>query len=118
MILDSLNNTTKIECLHAKFKKAFDYLKTTDFSQLEEGKYELDGERLFVSGVCLTGKSKEEAALETHKKYNDIQEPLLGVEKIGWKPGWEVQEISLPYDEPQDIEHYQDGPKSCTTLYT
>ena len=35
MILDSLNNTKKIECLHPLFKKAFDYLKSTDFSKVE-----------------------------------------------------------------------------------
>ena len=34
MILDSLNNTKKIECLHPLFKKAFDYLKSTDFSKV------------------------------------------------------------------------------------
>ena len=41
MILDSLNNTKKIECLHPLFKKAFDYLKSTDFSKVEDGKHEL-----------------------------------------------------------------------------
>ena len=35
MILDSLNNTEKIECLHPLFKQAFDYLKSTDFSKVE-----------------------------------------------------------------------------------
>ena len=40
MILDSLNNTKKIECLHPLFKKAFDYLKSTDFSKVEDGKHE------------------------------------------------------------------------------
>ena len=49
MILDSLNNTKKIECLHPLFKKAFDYLKSTDFSKVEDGKHELDGSRLYVS---------------------------------------------------------------------
>ena len=49
MILDSLNNTEKVECLHPLFKKAFDYVKATDFSKMEDGKYELDGSRLFVS---------------------------------------------------------------------
>ena len=91
MILDSLNNTKKIECLHPLFKKAFDYLKSTDFSKVEDGKHELDGSRLYVSVVSIFGKEKKDAAIETHKKYIDIQMPLLGVEKIGWKPGCELQ---------------------------
>ena len=101
MILDSLNNTKKIECLHPLFKKAFDYLKSTDFSKVEDGKHELDGSRLYVSVVSIFGKEKKDAAIETHKKYIDIQMPLLGVEKIGWKPGCELQEESTPYNEPK-----------------
>lgn len=59
MILDSLNNTEKVERLHPLFKKAFDYIKATDFSKLEDGKYELEGSRLFISVVTLTGKDKK-----------------------------------------------------------
>lgn len=103
MILDSLNNTEKVERLHPLFKKAFDYIKETDFSKVEDGKYELDGSRLFINVASLTGKDKKDAAIETHKKYIDIQLPLLGVEKIGWKPGCELQEESIPYDEAKDI---------------
>ena len=61
MILDSLNNTKKIECLHPLFKKAFDYLKSTDFSKVEDGKHELDGSRLYVSVVSIFGKEKKDA---------------------------------------------------------
>ena len=96
MILESLNNTEKIESLHPLFKKAFDYLKSTDFSKMEDGKHELDGSRLFVSIASISGKEKKDAAIETHKKYIDIQMPLLGVEKIGWKPGSELQDIDRP----------------------
>ena len=67
MILDSLNNTEKIECLHPLFKKAFDYLKSTDFSKMEDGKYELEGSRLYVNVASIFGKEKKDAAIETHK---------------------------------------------------
>ena len=117
MILDSLNNTEKVERLHPLFKKAFDYIKATDFSKLEDGKYELEGSRLFISVVTLTGKDKKEAAVETPKKYIDIQLPLLGVEKIGWKPGCELQEVSIPYDEEKDIAFYVDRPAAYTKIY-
>lgn len=117
MILDSLNNTEKVERLHPLFKKAFDYIKATDFSKLEDGKYELEGSRLFISVVTLSGKDKKDAAVETHKKYIDIQLPLLGVEKIGWKPGCELQEESIPYDEEKDIAFYVDRPTAYTKIY-
>lgn len=116
MILDSLNNTEKVECLHPLFKKAFDYVKATDFSKMEDGKYELDGARLFVSVASLSGKDKNDAAIETHKKYIDIQLPLLGVEKIGWKPGCELQEVSVPYNEEKDIAFFVDRPTAYTKI--
>lgn len=117
MILESLNNTERIESLHPLFKQAFDYLKTTDFSKVEDGKYELDGSRLYISVVNISGKEEKNAAIETHKKYIDIQMPLLGVEEIGWKPGSELQEESIPYNEKKDITFYADRPTAYTKIY-
>ncbi len=117
MILDSLNNTAKIERLHPFFKRAFDYIKNTDFSKMEDGKYELDGERLFVNIASMTGKNEKEAAIETHRRYIDIQLPLHGVETIGWKPGCELQKESIPYDEGKDIAFYIDRPTAYTRIY-
>lgn len=117
MILDSLNNTAKAERLHPLFKKAFDYVKTTDFSKMEDGKYELDGTKLYVSVASITGKEKENASIETHNKYIDIQLPLLGVEKIGWKAGSELKEVSAPYNEEKDITFYIDRPSAYTKIY-
>ena len=41
MILDSLENSKRIECIHPLFKQAFDYVKSTDFSKMEDDKYEI-----------------------------------------------------------------------------
>ena len=84
---------------------------------MEDGKYELEGSRLYVSIASICGKDKKEAAIETHKKYIDIQLPLLGVEKIGWKPGSELQEESIPYNEEKDITFYVDRPTAYTKIY-
>lgn len=66
MILDSLNNT-KNRMPASSIQKAFDYLKSTDFSKVEDGKHELDGSRLYASVVSIFGKEKKDAAIETHK---------------------------------------------------
>ena len=73
MILDSLSNSASIEQLHPLFKKAFDFLKSTDFSTKEAGKIVLDGDDLYVSIAEPVGKSKDAAKMETHNKYIDIQ---------------------------------------------
>ncbi|MDD4516655.1 YhcH/YjgK/YiaL family protein [Massilibacteroides sp.] len=117
MIHDSLKNTSNIEVLHPKFKQAFDYLHNTDFSTLEDGKYELDGDRLFVMISSIKGKDKKDAAIETHKKYIDIQSPILGVEKIGWKTTLDLQEETSPYNPEKDITFYIDRPTAYTKIY-
>lgn len=117
MIVDSLKNSQRIESLHPLFKKAFDYIKSADFSKMEDGKYELEGDRLYVNIASIFGKDKKEAAIETHQKYIDIQLPLLGVEKIGWKTGSELQEESVPYNEEKDIAFFVDRPTAYTKIY-
>lgn len=117
MILDSLDNTAMYEGLHPLFKKAFDYIKSTDFSKVEAGKTLLDGDKLYVNVAEVFGKQKEEAAVETHNKYIDIQLPIIGVEKIGWKAGSELNEISSPYNEDKDIAFYVDKPTAYTKIY-
>ena len=117
MILDSLENSKRIECIHPLFKQAFDYVKSTDFSKMEDGKYDIADAGFTVSIASLFGKEKSEAAIETHKKFIDIQFPLLGVEKIGWKPGDQLQEESVSYNEEQDIAFYIDKPTAYTKIY-
>lgn len=117
MILDSLKNTENIESLHPLFKQAFDYLKNTDFSTMEDGKYIIKNDELIVNIASLVGKDKKEGVIETHKKYIDIQMPILGVEKIGWKSAFELQEESSPYDEEKDIAFYVDRPTAFTKIY-
>ncbi|WP_102408662.1 YhcH/YjgK/YiaL family protein [Parabacteroides bouchesdurhonensis] len=117
MILASLCNSKRFENMHPLFKQAFEYLKSTNFSKVEDGKYELEGKRLTASVTSLFCKKKEDAAIETHKKYIDIQMPLLGVEKIGWKAGCELTEESVPYNEESDITFYVDRPTAYTKIY-
>lgn len=117
MILDSIENSKRVETLHPLFKQAFDYIKSTDFSTLEDGKLDIGTSPFTVSIASLSGKDKAGAAIETHKKFIDIQLPLLGVEKIGWKPGDQLQEESIPYNEEKDIAFYVDKPTAYTKIY-
>lgn len=117
MILDSLNNTSAYESLHPLFKKAFEYVKSTDFFSLEAGKTELEGKQLIVTIAEIFGKNKTEALIETHDKYIDIQLPLIGREKIGWKPRSELNEVSVPYNQVNDITFYVDKPTSYSKIY-
>lgn len=116
MILDSLNNSAKYEGLHPSFKQAFDFIKSTDFSKLEPGKIELDGDNLFVNLAELTGKKRDEAKLETHNAYIDIQMPLTAIEEIGWKPLSELQMPMAAYDAKNDITFFEDAPTAQLSI--
>ena len=96
---------------------ARDHRDSIDFSKMEDGKYDIADAGFTVSIASLFGKEKSEAAIETHKKFIDIQFPLLGVEKIGWKPGDQLQEESVSYNEEQDIAFYIDKPTAYTKIY-
>ncbi|MEG1545142.1 MAG: YhcH/YjgK/YiaL family protein [Tannerellaceae bacterium] len=116
MIHDSLNNSQRVEALHPLFKKAFDYIRATDLSKQPDGRIELDGDRLTISLSTIIGKPEQEARIETHKRYIDIQLPLSGSETIGWKAGNELEECSVPYDTANDIAFYADRPTSYTHI--
>lgn len=108
MILDSLSNSALYEALHPRFKMAFDFLKNTDLSALEPGKIELDGANLFVNVVDITGKSEDEAKMETHDKYIDIQLPVGNAETMGWIAKSKLKDILEAYNEEKDITFFRD----------
>lgn len=108
MILDNLNNSGLYESIHPAFKKAFDFLKTTDLITLPLGRIELDGSNLFVNVVEITGKSAVEARMETHIKYIDIQVPITAVETMGWIPVVNLEQITEPYNADKDVAFFGD----------
>jgi uncharacterized protein, YhcH/YjgK/YiaL family len=117
MILDSLDNSQQYYALNSLFEKAFEFIKGTDFTNIPEGKIETGDPRLYFSIARFRGKDPQDAALETHKKFIDIQAPLVGAESIGWKAGNELMIISKPYDETKDIMFFHDFPTTYTKLY-
>lgn len=84
MIIDKLENAEYYYKLGERFKTAFGYLKSTDMNKLENGKYEIDGDNIFVSVQEYTTKPIEEGRWEAHRKYADIQFLIKGTEKLGY----------------------------------
>jgi len=108
MILDTLKNGSKYNAIHPRIKKAFDYLNANDLEQLPLGKIELEGTELFINVVDLKGKTEEEAKMETHEKYIDIQIPIEAPEIMGWKAKEKLEILSSPYNPEKDIAFYAD----------
>lgn len=85
MIYDKLSRAGQYAAVHPRVAKALKYLTETDFSKLEDGRYELEGKDLFV--MLSTSMTREEnLEPEAHKAYLDIQYVISGREKIGVAP--------------------------------
>ena len=93
------------ESLNPNLSKAIEFICNNDLNALPLGRNEICGELVFANIVEIEPKSKEEAKLEVHRKYIDIQYVIKGEEKIG------VTDISncttcIEYDEERDLEFF------------
>lgn len=80
MVIDKLENLEKYVSLNPLFAEAVAFLKATDLQAHEVGKVVLKEGELMVNFADARPKTKEEARLETHNDFIDIQIPLSGVE--------------------------------------
>lgn len=104
MVIDKLENIEKYVALNPLFAQAIDFLKTTDLETHEIGKTVLKEGELMVNFAQARPKTKEEARLETHDKFIDIQIPLSGVELMGYTPRTDLPEEE--YNTEKDITFY------------
>jgi biofilm protein TabA len=110
MILDVLENAQRYLPLHKGFAKAFEFLVRADLQELPEGKYEIDGESVYAIVAIDPGRQTEDAMLETHEKYIDIQLVLEGTDNMGWRPKLSCEEPTGRYDEESDLQLFADTP--------
>ncbi|MBR5456041.1 MAG: YhcH/YjgK/YiaL family protein [Bacteroidaceae bacterium] len=107
MILDSLNNIRMYESLNSNLSKAIEFICNNDLNALPLGRNEICGELVFANIVEIDPKSKEEAKLEVHRKYIDIQIPLTADELMGYSP---LETLPAPdYVEADDAALYPAG---------
>jgi YhcH/YjgK/YiaL family protein len=102
MIIDRIEFYEKYEVLGARFAKAFQLLRTTDFATYKVGKYEVDLQNVFFLIQEYQSKPIENAKIEAHRKYADIQVVLRGQECIGY-----ADMSSLQHGEYSDEKDFQ-----------
>ena len=82
MIYDKLENMETYFPVSERLAKGLSLLKTVDFGSLSDGRYEVEGDRLFYMLQSYESKESNDQP-ESHKKYIDIQYLLSGEELIG-----------------------------------
>ncbi|KAA6334560.1 Toxin-antitoxin biofilm protein TabA [termite gut metagenome] len=116
MIIDTLGNLEKYVLLNPLFKEAIEFIQTHDLNAMELGKTELKGKDLIISIAQTTPKTNEEAKLETHNEFIDIQIPLSGVEVMGYTPKKACTPADAPYNAEKDIAFFNGLAESYLTV--
>ena len=104
MIFDRLNNAKQYFKLNENLKKGFDFLLNTDLENLQEGKYEIEGNEIYANVQTLETKNKADKKWEVHRKDIDIQYVIKGEECMGYGILEDFKENLIPYDENKDVE--------------
>ncbi|MBP1615286.1 MAG: YhcH/YjgK/YiaL family protein [Bacteroidetes bacterium] len=106
MVVDILENLEKYASLNPLFAQAVAFLKSQNLHSLEVGKTELKGKDLVVNVAQTNPKTKEQAKLETHNEFIDIQIPLSGTEVMGYTPAKDCLPVNAIYNTEKDITFF------------
>lgn len=115
MILDSLENCDAYAGLNPHFAKAFAFLRRGDLADLPEGRHEVDGNVYAVVAKGL-GRKPEDALIETHDDYIDIQYVINGMDTMGWKPRKALGPATDASEPQNDVAFYKDTPTVWTNV--
>ena len=100
MIRDKLKHYKEYERLSDNIKNGLEYLESTDFSKLKDGRYELFG-NCYVNIQTYT--TKDDADFEAHREFADLQYIISGEEQIG-VTDYNNCKTTIDYDPIKDIE--------------
>ncbi len=105
MIIDVIENANLYIQINDRFKKAFDFLRNTDFLEISTGKHELEGNEIYAIVdsyyTCL-----EKKFWEAHRRYIDIQFVVNNCEQMGYAYLKQMKQIT-EYDQDKDLIFYE-----------
>ncbi len=112
MIYDSLTHADLYRNIQPGITQALDYLRQTDFSNVANGKYELDGSKLYAMVMRYPTRADCDAVWESHRKYIDVQYIVQGEERFGYVPLSEAPPVTMSYSDEKDVIFYEPGKAS------
>ena len=87
--------------------RALDYLQQTDLRGLADGRYDLDGDRLYAMVQRYKPKPVSEAKWEAHRKYIDVQYVVDGLERMGYTYLRDALKVLEPYDAQKEASFFE-----------
>jgi len=120
MIIDNFNNFDKYLNLNPNFQKAIEFVNNNNLIAFENGKYIIEEQNSIVKLYIVIAEDNKNidrpTVLEAHKKYIDIQFPLIGELKLVWKNIIDCQKINTNYDKENDLIFFDDNSDFDVTL--
>lgn len=116
MILDSIEQLQNYTAFLPAIEKVVAYMKTIDPKKLPAEKVYIDGENVFVIPSVAKGKGTEEAMLEAHNVYADLQVCLGSGETFGWKDRNMCIKPTGEYSSESDIIFFEDQPTTYVSV--
>jgi len=116
MILDSLANAQRYFALNRGFAKGFAFLEQPGLAGLADGRYPVDGDRVYTVVARGVGRGRRNAKLECHRRYIDIQFAVAGIDVIGWSPTSACVKFEAPFNVEKDCGLYTARPQVWADL--
>lgn len=116
MVLDTLANADRYAALHPGLADAFQFLRRAGLDTLAPGRYPLQGDELFAIVSRVPARRREEAKLECHRRYIDVQFVIAGNDEMGWKPAAACHQPQAPFDQGKDIQFFNDAPDAWVAV--
>lgn len=108
MIVGHIDNLQQDKAtLSPGLSKAFEFIQKNDVLSLAPGKYEIEGDRLFVLVQHYKSKAKQECRLETHEKYIDLQYVAKGREYMAYVPYSSALIVDEDHLKDRDVRFYK-----------
>jgi len=91
MIFDKLDRHPRYFGLHKGLSAGFTYLSTHDFTAVEPGRIDLNGDALYAVVQMYTTRPVGEGIWESHRRYIDLQYLVSGRERFLFAPLEQMQ---------------------------
>ncbi len=115
MIFDTVKNMDYYSSVMPELPEIQKFVLDFMAGKCENRRYDLNGDKLFVSPSTYVAKSIDGAEYESHKKYADVQVVVKGHEYIGVAP-LEDCTVTKPFADGGDIAFYTSEKGSLTLL--
>ena len=112
MILDTLDRLENYGYISPLMDKVVEFFRNTDLASLEPGRIVLQGDDLFVNVNRQGAQTHQQAPIEAHREYIDIQVPISCDEEMGFVSASFLPAPSVPYSDQKDVAFY---PGLCDT---